>query len=74
METLKSWIAMRSGIFFRLGINALPSAMRRATMKKLFAWKRPESVKPWMWNTLMSLLCVISILLWGTLFPIKVVV
>lgn len=48
--------------------------MRRTTMKKLFTWKRPESVKPWMWNILMGLLCLISILLWGTLFPIKVVV
>ena len=72
MNDCKDWIAGRCGIFFRLGINALPSAMRRTTMKKLFTWKRPESVKPWMWNILMGLLCLISILLWGTLFHIHV--
>ena len=38
---------------------------------KIKRWEKPERVNYYLWHTLMGLLVLISILLWGTIFPWK---
>jgi len=66
MENCKNWIAGRCNILLRLGNNRLLSRIGKLAMRK------PEHMNYYLWNTLMGLLCLISILLWGTLFPVHV--
>ncbi len=36
---------------------------------KMKRWEKPERVNSYLWHTLMGLLCLISILICGTLLP-----